>query len=158
MSTLIWGFPNQEAVTSQQVGGLQQYKEVTITSAQLMAGVAVTILPAPGPGLYNELVKVIAEVNPGVAPTNLGACTNLKIAGQNYGTIYSFKSDILTQPAPVYAVSNFANWMVWDSTNLWMQSNYMFIDEAYEFFYDSPVTFCDNDVKLKIWYITRKFG
>lgn len=158
MSTISWGFPNQEAVTSQQVGGLQQYAEATITSAQLMAGVAVTILPAPGPGLYNELVKVIAEVNPGVVPTDLGLCTDLKINGINYGTIYTFKSDILTQPAPVYAVANFANWMVWDSVSFWMQSNFMFIDEAYEFFCNSPVTFCDNDVKLKIWYITRKLG
>lgn len=37
MSTISWGFPNQEAVTSNQLGGIQQYKEGIITTTEILS-------------------------------------------------------------------------------------------------------------------------
>jgi hypothetical protein len=71
MSTLIWGFPNQEAVTSNQLGGIQQYKEGILTEADIInwSGTAAwyDFLPAttyPNVIIINKLILEGGVTNP----------------------------------------------------------------------------------------------
>lgn len=157
MSIISWGFPNQQQVTDQQVGGLQQYKEVTITSAQLVNDIAngIELLPAPGVGIYNQIVQIIAEVSPAPTPPDLGGITNIYIYGTNYGNLLSFDPAILSTSVPMYSVG--IGYALYSANGI-MNAYDMWVSDGWGIRSDGgAIVSCNTYLKLKIWYVTRQF-
>ena len=67
MSQQIWGFPNGQAIDiDQNLGGLTQYAEVTLTPAQVLStsgqAVFIDLLPQTQPGTFYNIKQVIIQI------------------------------------------------------------------------------------------------
>lgn len=161
MSTISWGFPNQQAVTDQQVGGLLQYKEVSFTSAQIlnMHNSVDLIFDYAAPNMYYNIEKVYWEFTPGATPYTVPADTYFTL----YNSQHQFDATILGVPSLASGVStNSGNFVIpADNTAV---ANWYYLTNLPN--YGSPVyiglnnavTLGNGTLKLKIYYQIVQFG
>jgi hypothetical protein len=67
MGQQIWGFPNGQAIDADQnLGGLTQYAEVTLTPAQVLStsnqAAFIDLLPQTQPGVFYNIKQVVIEI------------------------------------------------------------------------------------------------
>lgn len=165
MSTISWGFPNQQQVTDQQIGGIWQYKEVDIPSATLinpqlvpMLGITgVTLIEPAGVNMYYEW-KMNLEYTAGTTPYTVNNTVAMLYSVNNL-----WPSVYLTNLGSV-SLSNL--YWQFDSRAGWQNTN------DNNFIYDDPANSSylamtwnvgdlvggDGSMKAKIWYKAVKFG
>jgi hypothetical protein len=156
MSTLIWGFPNQQQVTDQQVGGLYQYKEVIITSAELInpgvipvgSGTGKELLPPCAANQYYEW-EFNMEFLPG--PTTYTSSGFLQIAPSYVTSIPINTSEVSSNDPLIFLVGsrmgiNYDIYNIKTGDGLYLQI--------------TPGDWTDGDgtFKVKIWYKLVQFG
>lgn len=156
MSTISWGFPNQQQVTDQQVGGLYQYKEVIITSAELInpgvipvgSGTGKELLPPCTANQYYEW-KFNMEFYPG--PTAYTSAGFLQIAPSYVTSIPINTSEVSSNDPLIFLVGsrmgiNYDIYNIKTGDGLYLQI--------------TPGDWTDGDgtFKVKIWYKVVQFG
>ena len=81
---LVWGFPNEQSVTSGEISGSDQYVERTFTKADILTlGTAKVILPATPNGTYYDVTKAVIEFKPS-GGDYVGAKDYLKLSNGIY--------------------------------------------------------------------------
>lgn len=149
----IWGFPNQQAITTNELGGLLQYVEVNVTSAQLLNldTVGASVLPAlANPNQYYYIDKCIIEYSPGTTPyvaTGTLYLNNAAMieASANILVLTDKAFVVLKQPIEFSAAAD----------NI---ATYQPLPQgAVELFAGTSPTAGDGTLKVKMWYSIQQF-